>query len=57
MKIDKRGNYLAAWNSRVWNQEPIIILALDGIVMPSFAWVYSCDQFLRWVHVVAFYWG
>jgi hypothetical protein len=37
IKIDKRGNYLTAWNSRVWDQEPIIILALDGIVMPSFA--------------------
>jgi hypothetical protein len=57
MKIDERGNYLVAWNGGIWNQESIIIPALDRVIMPSFAWVYSCNQLLRWVHVIAFYWG
>jgi hypothetical protein len=37
IKIDERGDYLVAWNGGIWNQEPVIIPALDGIVMPSFA--------------------
>jgi hypothetical protein len=45
-----------AWDSGIWDQESVIISVLDGVIMPSFAWIYSCNQFLRRVHVIAFYW-
>jgi hypothetical protein len=43
MKIDERDDYLAAWDGGIWDQESIIIPVLDGVIMPSFTWVYSCN--------------
>jgi hypothetical protein len=43
MKIDERGDYLVAWDDGIWDQELIIISVLDRVIMPSFAWVYSCN--------------
>jgi hypothetical protein len=43
MKIDERGDYLVAWNGRIWDQKPIIISAYNGVIMLSFTWVHSCN--------------
>jgi len=53
MVIDKRG-YDHSVSSQVGDEESVIIEASDGLVVPSFARVYSCHQLFWRVHVVAF---
>src|SRR5258708_33233276 len=53
MVIDK-GGYYHSVSSRVGDEESVVVEASDGLIVPSFAGVYSCHQFFRRVHVVAF---
>src|SRR5258707_13732043 len=53
MVIDER-RYYHSVSSRIGDKESVVIEASDGLVVPSFAGVYSCHQFFRRVHVVAF---
>src|SRR5258708_20931351 len=53
MVIDE-GRYYHSVSSRIGDEESVVIEASDGLVMPSFAGVYSCHQFFRRVHFVAF---
>src|SRR5258708_11284502 len=53
MVIDE-GRYYHSVSSWIGDEESVVIEASDGLVMPSFAGVYSCHQFFRRVHVVAF---
>src|SRR5258708_39844343 len=56
MVIDEWG-YDHSVSSRIGDEESVVIEASDGLVVPSFARVYSCHQFFRRVHVVAFIWS
>src|SRR5258708_34518322 len=53
MVIDK-GGYDHSVSSWIGNKESVIVEASDGLIVPSFARVYSCHQLFRRVHVVAF---
>src|SRR5258707_3147199 len=48
------GRYYHSVSSWIGDEEWVVIEASDDLVMPSFARVYSCHQFFRRVHVVAF---
>src|SRR5260221_8335210 len=48
------GRYYHSVSSWIGDEESVVIEASDGLVMPSFAGVYSCHQFFRRVHIVAF---
>src|SRR5258708_17952001 len=53
MVIDE-GRYYHSVSSWIGDEESVVIEASDGLVMPSFAGVYSCHQFFRRGAVVAF---
>src|SRR5258708_29274473 len=53
MVIDK-GGYYHSVSSRVGDEESVVVEASDGLIVPSFAGVYSCHQFFRRVHAVGF---
>src|SRR5260221_3916871 len=52
MVIDE-GRYYHSVSSWIGDEESVVIEASDGLVMPSFAGVYSCHQFFRRVAIVA----
>src|SRR5258707_14517864 len=56
MVIDEWG-YDHSVSSRIGDEESVIIEVSAGLVVPSFAGVYSCHQLFRRVHVVAFIWS
>src|SRR5258707_14644025 len=56
MVIDKRG-YDHLVSSQIGDEESVIIKVSNGLVMPSFAGVYSCHQLFWRVHVIAFIWS
>src|SRR5258708_20815968 len=56
MVIDE-GRYYHSVSSRIGDEESVIVEASDGLVVPSFAGVYSWHQLFRRVHVVAFIWS
>src|SRR5258708_33577716 len=53
MVIYERG-YDHSVSSQIGDEESVVVKASDGLVVPSFAGVYSCHQLFWWVHVVAF---
>ena len=53
MVIDE-WRYYHSVSSRIGDEESVIIEASDGLIVPSFARVYSCHQLFWRVHVVAF---
>src|SRR5258708_25441779 len=53
MVIDE-GRYYHSVSSRIGDEESVVVEASDGLIVPSFAGVYSCHQFFRRVHIVAF---
>src|SRR5258707_7949185 len=53
MVIDE-WRYYHSVSSRIGDEESVIVEASDGLIVPSFARVYSCHQLFRRVHVIAF---
>src|SRR5258708_7489261 len=53
MVIDERG-YDHSVSSQIGDEESVVVEVSDGLVVPSFARVYSCHQLFWRVHVVAF---
>src|SRR5260370_9329157 len=53
MVIDK-GGYNHSVSRWIGDKESVIVKVSNGLVVPSFAWVYSCHQLFRRVHVITF---
>src|SRR5258708_7176210 len=53
MVIYERG-YDHSVSSQIGDEESVVVKASDGLVVPSFAGVYSCHQLFWRVHVVTF---
>src|SRR5216684_6034544 len=53
MVIDK-GGYNHSVSSWIGDKESVIVKVSNGLVVPSFTWVYSCHQLFRRVHVITF---